>query len=399
MRILSRELKKLFKPNLVIILLLFSAIYIWIFSNAVNFPNNYVDSKYDVPMYRDLVERFGTEIDEEEWQQLEEIKQELTDEITPYILEDKVFADAGINSYEKFDEIHSKFSSELKDTEKAASEETTQFWFFNETTSELLFRLQCVNNILRVKDLNYVFADEKTAETLIPEDAAEIHKKRLTEIFAYKDYSLIPNAAANVLFDDEKILIILGAIWCFILILPYQISERLCGTIPITVSTKTGKSFFSKQAAACAVSGGVIFVFLSAAYTFLLYKKGVLFFADCPMSTHIIPLWFDITLFQYYLAQCAVLLTVIISSSLIAYIIGRISTSYIMGLAIAIPSAALICFVSSISTYMMFYVNGHTNNLFLEAFGKPLAGIVGILILTLAGVIIKLKKDKVSDVL
>ena len=59
MRIIIKELKRLFSIKLTALLLLFTAIYTLLFCNALNFPNNFSNSRYDVPFYRELKEKFG----------------------------------------------------------------------------------------------------------------------------------------------------------------------------------------------------------------------------------------------------------------------------------------------------------------------------------------------------
>lgn len=401
MRILSKELKKLFKPNLVIILLLFSAVYMLLFCNAWKFPNNWGNSQYDVPMYHELVKQFGSTVDEDELPELMQLKKNFIKELITYIKDDSIFAQAGIDSYEKFDEVYRKNFDELSETEQTAQEEAWRFWFDKEETSELLFRIQCIDVILYCEKEGYLFSDIKKANAFLEKNhggASNIYKLRMTKIYTELPYSLLPIAAEDVLYSDQKVLIILAVIWCFVLILPFQITEQLRGVINITACTKTGKKIFCIQAAASVIGGVVSCILITAAYTLLLKYKGILFFMDCPISTTSVPKWFDLTAMQYYILQCCVLIIVTVSASVLAYLIGRVSSSYIMGLAIAIPTAAVLCAASAYSSYKMFSVKEFENILFISAFGRLLVGIVFVAVIIMMAIAVKLFRDRKSDI-
>lgn len=205
MRILSKELKKLFKPNLVIILLLFSAVYMLLFCNAWKFPNNWGNSQYDVPMYHELVKQFGSTVDEDELPELMQLKKNFIKELITYIKDDSIFAQAGIDSYEKFDEVYRKNFDELSETEQTAQEEAWRFWFDKEETSELLFRIQCIDVILYCEKEGYLFSDIKKANAFLEKNhggASNIYKLRMTKIYTELPYSLLPIAAEDVLYSE-----------------------------------------------------------------------------------------------------------------------------------------------------------------------------------------------------
>ena len=86
-----------------------------------------------------------------------------------------------------------------------------------------------------------------------------------------------------------------------------------------------------------------------------------------------------------------------VSASLLAYIIGRIAASYISGLAIGLPFAAILCSISAAAGYQMFAVKKFTDSLFIAAFGRPLVGIVFVTIIIITVAELKLRHDRTCD--
>lgn len=400
MRIIIKELKRLFSIKLTALLLLFTAIYTLLFCNALNFPNNFGNSRYDVPFYRELKEKFGNTIDEDELPSLRQMRQALIRDITPHILSDTIFLQNGIESYEQFDELFRANYEELSENKRAAQDEAYRFWFDNEETSRILFNIQNIDYILYSAEEDYLFGDSVAVEAFLKEfhsGASEIYKQRMTKIYTSLPYSLLPVAAQDIIFSDQKILMILCTIWSFVLILPLQISQRLRGIVSISACTKTGRRIFSLQAIACVIGGILSCLFITASYTLILYLKGILYFLSCPVSTSTVPMWFDISALEYYIIQCVIMLFISVSASLLAYIIGRIATSYISGLAIGLPFAAILCSVSAAAVYQMFAVKEFTDSLFIAAFGRPLVGIVFVTIIIITVAELKLRHDRTCD--
>ena len=349
MRVLICEGKKLANPRLLVILLLFSAVYTSLFISAAKKNWNYVNSSRDVEVHRELIRQFGPGLSPDEWDDFEAFREALADELMSHVQKNPVMQAAGVDTIEDFCACAEYgYKSDASEEEKALNREYHALIRENPVTGSLFFRLQEVDHLAAKKEYGFIFADEEKADRLASVSPAaqknEAGLARCKEQLMAKSVSLLHNAIPESIDDDFPYLLILAVIWCFTLILPWQIREKLKNIRPLQLTSRLGRRVFDCQAAAAALAGLISGIFLCIVYALFLFRKGVFDFLSCNVSLFMIyDLWFDLSLLQYILLHAAFLLTGSVSAAFLAWLAGRAAANYIAGLGLAIPAAAGLC--------------------------------------------------------
>ncbi len=341
MKIFRKELAKIFNFRLILILIGFALIFEYLFINLNYYPGYSANSPYDVPFYEELVAQFGSTLSREEYDDFLQKKKDLAAIVEAEMQNSEVFRAYGVETIEQFEEYHNK-SGELTEEETLILDETINFWFWNDVTEPILFRIQVLNRYIESAGTHF-FADDSSLEywsDYFSRHSPEV-AERLQTLFWRDEISLLPNSLYNLINDDFLRLVILSVVCCFVLILSYQVTERLRGIIPIAASAKIGRRIFRRQMLASMISGAILGLVIGGIYGVMLWSKNVFVFADCPLSGRVYRFWLDMTFGQYILLCFLLLVVISAAAALLAHFIGRLSANYIAGIAISIPSAAI----------------------------------------------------------
>ena len=376
MWILRKEIRRILSIKLLAILVLFSVCFSFLFLSIAQEFWNYSFSQWDVDFYRELVSEFGTELSIDEWDSFLSKRQQLIDDFMTEVRKSPVMQKYEIDTYDKYYDAKERLmlSDNMSDDDEELRNEITKLVFEDEVASPISFKLQCMDQICDDKERGHIFTDSESADNI----------------------SLIHRAATETVDGDLVKMLILLAVWCFVLILPYQIGERLRGIRDIQLCTKTGRKCFNKQAAASVIVGLIIGIMLCAVYAVLLARKGAFDFAACKISSHGYEYWLDMTYGQYLSFYAVFMLLSSAGSALLAYFVGRLSANYIAGIGIAIPTVAALC------TAMDFLGIAPFNdkwNVTMELSILRACGVPLVCAVCVTAVCIMLKRDKVRDIL
>ena len=400
MRLLFKELKKLFNPLLVLILLLFTAAYsvviLYIIQDII------LDSAdYYLPFERELISEFGAEISLDEWDAFSQKRDGLLEKLNAHIRQSDVFAKYGIETYVDLQTKQKEYSehSAYADAENELWRENSRLYTEASEYEKLVFDYQEIDNYIYAKDHNLILADESDYDAMIAENPAGSPEyayidAREKEI-ATRDYvSVHIPRTYDIFFEDAFRLFILEAIWCIVLILPYVMKERICNVRSMQLATRTGRGIFGVQAVACALGGAIIGMLLNAVYAALLLIRGYFAFFPCDMNRSEL-LWIDISFGNYLLIHAAAVILLSVCASLATYFIGRLARSYIAGLGLALPVAAAL--VWGFVSFFRYPLDMRSPSL-AAAVIKPCITLL-IFAAISAAVFIMLKRDKVRDIL
>lgn len=199
-----------------------------------------------------------------------------------------------------------------------------------------------------------------------------------------------------------RYLVILSVVCCFVLVLSYQITERLRGIIPIAVSAKVGRHIFRKQMLASMTAGAIQGLVIGSIYGVMLWNKNVFVFAGCPLSGRLYRFWVDMTFGQYMLLCFLLLILLSATAALLAHFIGRLSANYIARIAISIPSVAVYCAFILMFVNFMFIVGSSYSFRYESLAGSLLwtfggLGLLIAVVCTISGIL--LKHDRGHDIL
>lgn len=372
------------------------------FINCNNYPGYSASSPYDVPFYEELVAEFGPTISEDEYEDFLRKRESLAALVEAEMQNSEVFRTYGVKTIEQFEEYHEK-SGELTEEEILIQRETTNFWFYNEVTEPILFQMQVLDGYIEDKGRTF-FADESGLafwSDYFTRHSQEV-AKRLQTLFKRDEVSLLPYSVYALINDDFLYLVILSVVCCFVLILSYQITERLRGILPIAASAKVGRRIFRKQMLASMASGAIQGLVIGSIYGVRLWSKNVLLFADCPISGRLYRFWVDMSFGQYMLLCFMFLIILSAAAALLAHFIGRLSANYIAGIAFSIPSVAVYCTLTLMFVNFMFKI-GSTYSYRHESFTGSMLWTFGGLWVMIAVVCIisgiLLKHDRRRDIL
>jgi hypothetical protein len=325
------------------------------------------NSEYDIPFAGELVEEFGGTLSLSEWSKLDDKASQLEDDLSAIIRQNEVLKDAGITNYEEMitleEKLWEKDEEEWTEEETRVSDEINQMIFSRRESSKLFFELQYLDN------LNTEY------------------KERLT-----KDYiSLLPSGMLFILQEDMRHMGTLLVICFLVLIIHYQIRERLRGVFPLYASTYTGRAIYRKQFLAGMVSCGIVGIVQFLVYLGIYVRKGLAVFWQCECwSGAENNYWCDRLSFGAYMGIYMVLtLLVTMGAAAVAYIIGRAVVNYIAGIAVAIPVGGVIAYTVGSVLSRLFFIEETDIATFEE-----LLFVLVWLVFTGVMVLVRLKRDK-----
>ncbi len=249
-----------------------------------------------------------------------------------------------MNEYEE--SIREK--KKLTKAQEQCIEEINNFTFSNETSAKVTFQKQEIDRMdeFRYQAKDYGLSGEESKDLVREErfnGTSDKYKKRAQELSRRQEISLLPDWISLYIGSDMPRLAIMIIICCMVLIVPYQIRERISNVIPIYATTKTGRRIFNIQTLAVLITSSIVCLVQLGLYTIMCGLNGVFVFWECPASTLAIPLWIDISFGAYFMLYIFLIWIITIALSLTAYIISRMSTNYIVGVAVSIPVGVCSC--------------------------------------------------------
>lgn len=166
----------------------------------------------------------------------------------------------------------------------------------------------------------------------------EIVKKTRKNIITRDYISLIPEGVFFILQRDMTAMAMLLLICFAVLLIPYQVRERLRFVQPLYASTAVGRKIFLMQ---------------FGVYLFIFIEKGLAVFWKCPCWDSVVNLlWCDGISFGTYMFLYMVLVSIFtLAAVVVFYLAARVATNYISGIAIAIPR----CGGSGVLSYLLFH--------------------------------------------
>ena len=405
MRIIGKECRKILDIRLLLIIAVFTFLFYNLFMQITIYPagGQCTDSPYDIPFAAELVQEIGPVLSLDDRSVLEDKINELKEEYNDIIASDKILQKAGITDYDvlksRENVLNEKSEEDLTKEEKAVLEEIEHLTFFNEETSKLSFQLQYADNVEEYRGGAYG-VPKADADALVEEwygdYATELFKNAKKEKCT-KDYvSMIPEGVFYILQEDMRHMAVLLIICFFILMVPYQIRERLRGVISLYATTRTGRKIFGRQFVAGLLSCGMVGVIQLLIYLGVYGAKGLLVFWKCPAWSRSCNMyWMDFLPFGAYMVTYMLLVWIFAMAALVfAYWIGRIAVNYIAGIAISIPVGGIVSFGACVLFQMLFYIDERSYIAFWEL-------MVVTVWLVLAGIMlaVRLKRDRKRDIL
>lgn len=170
--------------------------------------------------------------------------------------------------------------------------------------------------------------------------------KRMENLYMRDYTSLLSEDAADCVKSDLPLIGLLMLICSVLLIIPYQIRERIRNVNTLFYTTKQGRNLFNTRIASAIITTvivGVAHIIIFYAYLII---RGVGKYFDCPIyCTSETNSWYDLNFGTYICLNLLLYIFAIMSLIMLYFLISKISLNYVVGFASAIPFTVIIAII------------------------------------------------------
>ena len=334
MNLMFQELKKIWDPVIIVILLLFTLVYYALFSGFfIEYFANGPIAEEEFKLAKGWFKEYGSTIDEQEYKglltQLSREKEHFSDALKNV----PAAAENGITTYDEYERMLD--STDDEDAAENAESGSAEIHYSRELDQQirngldmtLLYRIQIMESTAEYLETRF------QGKVLLPGDAGELRPaevERLEELdrselkFGYLPVGVLDSTTGLII--AVVIQIVIGVI---ILLSPTIVRDRLNRVQGLQYTTKTGRKILSVQFLAAILSGVVYGTATILFYGVLLFGKGVLDFRGFYlMSMGYIP-WVNWTYGTYLLVIAGMAVVISVVASAFTVFLSRYSQNYI----------------------------------------------------------------------
>ncbi len=327
MRIILQEIKKIFHPVMLLLLIAINCLmyYIFIDFDITVFPNG----RPATDMYHigiEMVEKYGHELDEAE---LEDFKAVLEKEITKadeYIQSDQDFINLGISSYKQF--------QEMRDADSAAEELHSKVIF--DEGLDLFWEIPERERI--IEDMEFV--NERYGYSLIEGGPTKKQEQRIQEIVnSGAVRSIFPSYPVEYNFRTiSKSIAITILVSVLFMISPIFIRDYKNNMVGLQYTSKIGRRLFKKKLVAGMLSAFLITTVLLIVYYSLYSTNNIGMFLDSGINSFMgWAYWYDLSFLQLIIVTILLTYVLTLSMALLAIFVSSICKNYISIIGILLP--------------------------------------------------------------
>lgn len=374
MRVLWNELKKILTWKMLVLLIFINSVlyFLLIEFYIENFPNG--SAIYSYEMGIEMIEKYGTTMDEEEFVDFKKAYANQVEEATQYLQSSEGFVEAELDTYEKFlaydwwnapEEIYALRSNV----------------FFNEQV-DLFWELQERERLIDFYDVREtipdVFSDKKRQrfEELIAQEKFGVYP----EVVMMNFKSFIANVAIAILFS------------VVLVISPTIVKDRTRQVVAIQYTTRKGRNLFKTKLLAGSIATFILITALLIVYFSLYSLNHTSMYFDVRVNTFIAnESWFDPTFFQFILLCVAGIYIIGLVFGLLSMVFSSLVPNMVSLIGIQIP------FVVGFLLIGLYPLVPHMISIWNPKWLALIAYSVMVL-LTLVGMIMLWKREKKMDI-
>lgn len=381
MKLLSFEMKKIWSPLIIAVLLVLGIVYGYLFLSfsLTNFPHGHpMIEQYD--LIKSWTARYGTTMDVGERLDAEQGLSSLYSEAKEYILSDVRFSAAKIYNYDDYTAFYLEANTAVDPT---PADLTIANLLYTEEFNYIGYRIDTVTSALIAYDIRNESLLNARYDTLEEQQRIEnlVNNEMTNGIMAYE-------AVGNL---DEY------SRWCSIflilsvtvLISPTLVRDRLNSIQSLQWSSKTGRCVLRRQFGAVIISAIILIVVELVIMVGLYSMLGTKYFWNSPLTSFFYgnKYWFDMSYGQYILLKIAFAVTIALGAVGIMFCLSRHSANYISLLMKLIPAFALLAVIGNSVVCALFQFGNSlykvTHIVGIEAYCATGVCIVGIVCATL----------------
>lgn len=343
MRLLFQEIKKIFHPIIIGILIVFGLVYYVLFSSFyIQYYVNGSGAQATFDLAKEWSEKYGNTLEEEEFEkivvQLDDEKQQFTEMLANI----QMATDNGISSYEEFRAFESAYYE--NNSGKDADPDTERIiWTIIGNTN--VYRIQSLEETIRYYQKN---VNGNMQDFFAIEDKTDAEIMRLKELDASKiKFGYIPSCILDSTTGLTRSFMIWVIVSVIILLSPTVVRDRLNRVQGLQYCSVTGRRILSVQVRAALVSSLVLSLINLMVYGGLLISKGALVFKDFYLYAYEYVPWFNWTYGTYLIVLAFMALVIGIMTAFLTVFLSRYSQNYISMLIKAILLLAILIFAFS----------------------------------------------------
>ena len=325
--LLAQELKKIWSPMAVALLLLSSIMYYFVFAKTyIDMIEFGVDGGTQYELALEWSAKYGNTLDDSE---CGEIRTELTNAEAMFDRQIKAFpaaADYGITSYDEFSLFESTYRASLEDG--SADVDTDIEEFIYEITDKT--DIKTVNAIKNTLEEHELISDKSLTAFVEDDEMSTKERERLSQLdnsdirFGY-----IPGSLLDATTGLITALVIWISVSILILLSPTIVRDKLNRVQDIQFCSKAGRQVYGIQVIAAILSGTILTAVNCFALGGLLISNGILAFRDFYIfSPDYIP-WVDWTYGRYLLVVMVISMVIGICITMLTVFLSGISKGYI----------------------------------------------------------------------
>lgn len=320
MRVLWNELKKFLTWKTLLLLIFVNSVlyFLLIEFHIEHFPNG--DRIYSYTMGIEMIEKYGTSMDEDEFVDFKKTYDVQVEEINRYLQSRSDFVEVGLNTYEKFNAYDWWNPSE----EARALRNDVIFV----QPVDLFWELQERERLIEFYEFKEV----------IPSDTSAKQKQRYEELIAEKRFGVYPEV---VMMNFRQFItnVAIAILFSVVLIIsPMILKDRSRQLLALQYTSKKGRNLYKTKIVAGLLATVIVITALLTVYLSIYSLNKTSMYFDVRVNTFIAnKSWYDPTFFQYILLCAAVIYVIGIVFGLLAMAFSSIVPSMVALIGIQIP--------------------------------------------------------------
>ena len=350
MRIFWYEWKKIFNIKLLLLLAIFTYFYAQIYYwGIINFPGAGPGSDvYITYISKTLRDEVGMTIHKSEFYLLDEILEDMLKDKNTLIQESEILAREGITNSEEMDAVTSEYIRRMNEGDADARqvvEEINRILFLDgPVANSVADEIQYLYEDLEGEGPGYInFLCDTREEAMASakkaltgsSDPDPLMVEWLAKFFYTDEMSLLPQWVFNTTRTNFPNLATIMLISVAILILPWQIRERLSGIRDLQGSSAAGRKLWDRQLLVSLAAAAVVCAVQTMVFILAMDISDMAYYWNYPIyGTRSHWVQFPFTLGEYVLFSAGMMTLYVLACTVLFHLISRVAANYVVGFAL-----------------------------------------------------------------
>ena len=349
MRIFWYEWKKIFNIKLLLLLAIFTYFYAQIYYwGIINFPGAGPGSDvYITYISKTLRDEVGMTIHKSEFYLLDEILEDMLKDKNTLIQESEILAREGITNSEEMDAVTSEYVRRMDEGDADARqvvEEINRILFLDgPVANSVADEIQYLYEDLAGEGPGYInFLCDTREEAMASakkaltgsSDPDPLMVEWLAKFFYTDEMSLLPQWVFNTTRTNFPNLATIMLISVAILILPWQIRERLSGIRDLQGSSAAGRKLWDRQLLVSLAAAAVVCAVQTMVFILAMDVSDMTYYWNYPIYGARQWVQFPFTLGEYVLFSAGMMTLYVLACTVLFHLISRVAANYVVGFAL-----------------------------------------------------------------